>query len=574
MSRNFGFHFDIRRSFIALAVLFVGGMSVVTWLNYRHAYSTILGERKMMLRHATETAMGVLKYYAGQVQHGGMTLQQAQAQAQASIKGVRYGKSGYFTINTDEYPVPTMLMHPYFPQLDGKRLDMAKFDTATAYQQDGAAEVSTDGRMNLFTACARVGRDGTGGFVSYRFPKPKAGGGTTSEFYPKVAYVGDFAPWHWELVTGAYIDDIDAAAWADSVDGIAVSAAIVVLLLALSAFVIRRTNRLLESSAQAFAAIERGDLTVRLAQGGRDEISRILASAQAMIDRFAQALAQVREAADGLASAAGQVSSTSSTLSQATSEQAASIEQTSATIEQASASIQQNAQNARHTDTIAHTAADQARGGGEAVQRTVTDMRSIAERISIIDDMAYQTNMLALNAAIEAARAGEHGKGFAVVAAEVRKLAERAQLAAREIGELSSGSVEQATAAGKLLEQLVPSIGKTSELVQEITAASDEQATGMDQINQAMSQLNSVTQQNAASAEQLAATAHTLSDQATRLLDLVARFRTGHERDEAASASTPAAPPSATAARSPTSAGSSAAAPRRGQAGDGDFVRF
>lgn len=566
MSRKFSFHFDIRRSFITLAVLFIAGMAGVTTLNYRNETSTILGERKLMLRHATETAMGVLKYFAHRVQKGSMPLQQAQAEALASIKLIRYGHSGYFTVNTDDYPVPTMLMHPYFPQLDGKRLDMPKFDTATAYQEDGAAQITTGGKMNLFTACARVGRDGTGGFVSYRFPKPKAGGGTTARLYPKIAYVSDFAPWHWELVTGAYIDDINAAAWADSVDGLVVSALIVALLILLSAFVIRRTNHLLASSSAAFAKIENGDLTVRLAHGGRDEISRILVSAQSMIDRFAQAIGHVREAADGLASAAGQVSSTSSTLSQATSQQAASIEETSGTIEQASASIQQNAQNARHTDTIAQSAAQQAQDGGEAVQRTVSDMQSIAERVLIIDDMAYQTNMLALNAAIEAARAGEHGKGFAVVATEVRKLAERAQVAAKQIGELSSGSVQQATAAGDLLKQLVPSISKTSELVQEITAASDEQSTGMNQINQAMSQLNSVTQQNAASAEQLAATAQNLNDQASRLIELVARFRT---RQEHTGVPPSAAPAADTSAPNPQPAG----APRT-RANDTDFVRF
>ncbi len=520
------FHLDIRRGLIALTVLFVAGMAIATYLNFRLARASILSERKTMLRNATETAMAVLHRAVDRVDQGATSLQSAQAEALAGIKAIRYGKSGYFTVNTDAYPVPTMLMHPYFPALDGKRLDIAKFDTATAYQEDGAAEVRTDGKMNLFTACARLGRDGTGGFVSYRFPKPKTGGGTTAAFYPKVAYVADFAPWHWELVTGAYTDDIDAAAWRNSVDGIIFAAAIAMLLLGLSVLMIRRTSRLLSTSLGAFARIEAGDLTVRLNQDGDDEISRILGSAQSMIDRFAQAIMQVRAAADGLANAAGQVSSTSATLSQATSEQASSVEETSATIEQASASIQQNAQNARHTDTIAQTSAKQAETGGSAVQRTLTDMQSIADRISIIDDIAYQTNMLALNAAIEAARAGQHGKGFAVVAAEVRKLAERAQVAAKEIGELAAGSVKQAAGAGDLLRQLVPSIARTSELVQEITAASEEQATGMVQINQAISQLSGVTQQNAASSEQLAATAQTLSEQAARLLELVSQFKT------------------------------------------------
>lgn len=569
MTKSHRFQLDIRRSFIALTVLFVAGMAVASYLNYRNARASILGERKIMLRNATETAMGVLQRAADQVNKGTVSLQTAQADALAAIKVIRYDKSGYFTVNTDAYPVPTMLMHPYFPALDGKRLDIAKFDTATGYQENGEAEVLTDGKMNLFTACARVGRDGTGGFVSYRFPKPKEGGGTTSSFYPKVAYVADFAPWHWELVTGAYIDDIDAAAWANSVDGILVSSAIVAFLLAFSALMIRRTNRLLDASLLAFSRIEAGDLTVRLDLDHGDEISRILRSAQSMINRFAQAIAQVRAAADGLSSAAGQVSSTSATLSQATSEQAASVEETSATIEQASASIQQNAQNARHTDTIAQASAKQAQTGGDAVQRTVMDMQSIADRISIIDDIAYQTNMLALNAAIEAARAGQHGKGFAVVAAEVRKLAERAQVAAKEIGELASGSVKQAAGAGDLLKQLVPSITQTSELVQEITAASEEQATGMGQINQAISQLNGVTQQNAASSEELAATAQTLSEQAARLLELVAQFKTlpgPVEPVRPFGTATPKRP------ADPRPAQSTAASPR--QTDGGGFVRF
>ncbi|MCJ8232910.1 methyl-accepting chemotaxis protein [Aeromonas veronii] len=226
---------------------------------------------------------------------------------------------------------------------------------------------------------------------------------------------------------------------------------------------------------------------------------------------------EVRGASDNLSSAAEQVSATAQSISQSSSEQASSMEETSASIEQMSASINQNTDNAQVTDGMASKAAKEAVEGGEAVKLTVDAMKQIARRIGIIDDIAYQTNLLALNAAIEAARAGDHGKGFAVVAAEVRKLAERSQVAAQEIGELASSSVEMAEKAGRLLDQMVPSINKTSDLVQEISAASVEQSTGVSQINQAMNQLSQVTQQNASCSEELAATAEEMSSQAEQL---------------------------------------------------------
>jgi methyl-accepting chemotaxis protein len=194
-------------------------------------------------------------------------------------------------------------------------------------------------------------------------------------------------------------------------------------------------------------------------------------------------------------------------------------------MEQMTASISQNTENAKVTDGMASKAAREAGEGGDAVGRTVEDMKSIASKIGIIDDIAYQTNLLALNAAIEAARAGDHGKGFAVVAAEVRKLAERSQVAAQEIGNLASSSVKQAERAGTLLTEMVPTIRKTSDLVQEIASASSEQTIGVSQINSAMGQLNQATQQNASASEELAATAEELGSQAEQLQQTMTFFR-------------------------------------------------
>ena len=290
-------------------------------------------------------------------------------------------------------------------------------------------------------------------------------------------------------------------------------------------WITRSITRPIGEALSAANALAEGDLTIALNADSQDETGQLVQAMQNMVEKLSTTIGEVRGAADALSSASEEVSATSQSLSEASSEQASSVEETSASIEQMSASINQNADNAKMTDGMATKAASEAGEGGAAVKDTVKAMQQIAERISIIDDIAYQTNLLALNAAIEAARAGEHGKGFAVVAAEVRKLAERSQVAAQEISELASGSVGLAERAGQLLDEIVPSITKTSDLVQEIAASSQEQSTSVGQINTAMGQLNDITQQNASASEELAATAEEMSAQAERLQSLMAFFR-------------------------------------------------
>jgi methyl-accepting chemotaxis protein len=268
-----------------------------------------------------------------------------------------------------------------------------------------------------------------------------------------------------------------------------------------------------------------GDMTARIEKTSKDEIGQMLEAMKAMLAKLSQVVSEVRSGAETLYSASEEVSATAQSMSQASSEQAASVEETSASVEQMTASITQNTENAKVTDGMAVQAAKQAGEGGTAVEQTVEAMKQIAKRINIIDDIAYQTNLLALNAAIEAARAGEHGKGFAVVAGEVRKLAERSQVAAQEIGEMAGSSVAVAEKAGKLLAEMVPAIQKTSGLVQEIAAASEEQSSSAGQVNTSMMQLNQITQQNASSSEELAATAEEMSGQAENLQQLVSFFK-------------------------------------------------
>lgn len=306
---------------------------------------------------------------------------------------------------------------------------------------------------------------------------------------------------------------------------IAIVAISALIAIAVATWIALGISRGLAGAVGLANAVAAGDLTRTMTARTDDEVGDLLTALNGTVEKLREVVADALRAADNVSSGSQELSASAEQLSQGSTEQASSTEEASASMEEMAANVKQNAENASQTEQIAAQSAKDAEASGAAVGKAVDAMQTIAAKITIVQEIARQTDLLALNAAVEAARAGEHGKGFAVVASEVRKLAERSQAAAAEIGTLSTDTVKVAQEAGTMLAKLVPDIKKTAELVEEITAACREQDVGSAQINQAIQQLDKVTQQNAAASEEVSATSEELAAQAEQLQTTIAFFK-------------------------------------------------
>ncbi len=527
--------FSVSRRLGMLVVSAVMGMVVLIGVFMVSERALILQERQASVRQAVETAHGVIAHFHEQASKGALTEDEAKQRAIAAVRPLRYSGNEYFWINDMH---PKVVMHPIVPDLEGKDQSQRKDPTG----------------KYLYVEFVKVVQKEGAGFVDYLWPKP--GGDVPVE---KAAYVKGFAPWGWIVGSGVYVDTVQSTFLQRLMQAAIVTGVLAVALLLISFVLARSIVRQLGADPELLNGIThriaQGDLAVEIPQAP-DEHS-VLHGILAMRASVVETVSRVRQGAESVATASAEIAQGNNDLSARTEQQASALEETAASMEELGSTVRQNADNARQANQLAVNASSVAQQGGEVVAEVVSTMKGIndsskkiADIISVIDGIAFQTNILALNAAVEAARAGEQGRGFAVVASEVRSLAGRSAEAAKEIKQLIGASVErveQGSAlvdkAGATMTEVVTAIRRVTDIMGEISAASSEQSAGVGQVGEAITQMDQATQQNAALVEQMAAAAGSLSSQAQELVDAVAFFKLSQGQGTVRTAAAPRSAP-------------------------------